>query len=104
VEVVPSLAGVMAALQGRMSRQGWLCERKVFIISHPKNVLAICSADLSIVHVWCVIVCSLPQAACSLYGCHGCVFKTADFVFQLIWMPNWCIDFYFISSLSVTNV
>lgn len=107
VEVVPSLADVMAALQDGMIRtnvqfihmyitfvEGWLCECKVFIISHPKNVIAVCSADLPVVHVWCIIVCSLPQTTCSLYGCHGCVFKTADFVFQLIRMTNRCIHFY----------
>ena len=100
MEVVLSLAEVMAALQDRIRTniqfihiyiyipfvEGRLCECKVFIISHLKNVMAICSADLPIVYVWCVIVCSLPQAACSLYGCHGCVFKTEDFVFELIFL------------------
>ena len=112
VEVVPSLADVMAALQDRMIRtitqfiyiyvpfvEGWLHKHKVFIISLRMNVTAIFSADLPVVHVCCIIVCTLPCAACSLYSSPGsifkdiklcCAFETEDFVFWLIWMTEQC--------------
>lgn len=73
--------------------EGWLCECKVFVISHPKNVIATCSADLPVVHVWCIIVCSLPQAACSLYSCHGLYLKLQILSFS--WY-GWLTDVFII--------